>query len=168
MASQNVPGVAVMKTFGFPVPWRRAMMRSGIATSMVAGFGGHAVNLAAISAALAAGDEAGERSRRWIASLTAAGVATLLALTSGALVAIVSVAPAGIIETVAGLALITTFVTSVTGAFAAPTHRLSSALTFLIAASGMTIAGIGGAFWALVAGLTVRFVLERRPSTDTL
>ena len=68
MASQNLPGAAVLRSFGFAVPWRSSVFATGIGTAIVAPFGGHAMNLAALSAALAAGDEAGPRERRWLAA----------------------------------------------------------------------------------------------------
>ncbi len=166
MASQNVPGVAVMRSFGFMVPWRAAMVTTGAGTSIAAFFGGHAINLAALSAALAAGPEAGERSRRWIAGISAGTSYLVLALVSGALVAVTTAAPPGIVETVAGLALLTTFATAVLGALSAQRHRTSSVVTFLVAGSGMQVLGVGAAFWALVLGLAVRVVLERSGPDD--
>ncbi|MGJ9412035.1 benzoate/H(+) symporter BenE family transporter [Aeromicrobium sp. CF4.19] len=162
MASQNVPGVAVMRTFGFAVPWRGAMLTTGIGTSLAAFLGGHAMNLAALSAALAAGEEAGERSRRWIAAVTAGGSYLLLALVSGALVAVTAAAPPGVVETVAGLALLATFATSIVGALSASSSRTGAIVTFLVAASGVQVLGVGAAFWALVLGLLVRMTIERR------
>lgn len=163
MASQNLPGVAVLSSFGYRAPWRPAMAVTGAGTVIAAPFGGHAVNLAALSAALSAGDGAGQdRDRRWIAALTAGLTYLVLAGASGALVVVVGAAPAGLVEAVAGLALISTMATAATASFSDPTGRMSGAVTFLLAASGLSIAGIGGAFWALVGGLAVRAALERR------
>lgn len=165
MASQNLPGVAVLSSFGYPAPWRPALAVTGVGTAVVAPFGGHAVNLAALSAALSAGDGAGaDRGRRWVAALTAGITYLVLAAVSGALVVIVGAAPAGLVEAVAGLALIGTMATAVTSSFSDPTGRMSGAVTFLLAASGLSILGIGGAFWALLAGLVVRAALERTAS----
>lgn len=162
MASQNLPGVAVLKSFGYRTPWRPALAVTGVGTALVAPFGGHAVNLAALSAALSAGEGAGEdRDRRWIAALTAGFSYLVLAAVSGALVVVVGAAPAGLVEAVAGLALISTMATAVTAAFGDATGRMSGAVTFLLAASGLSVLGIGGAFWALVGGLVVRATLER-------
>jgi benzoate membrane transport protein len=150
-----------MRSFCFTVPWRASMVTTGAGTSAAAVFGGHAVNLAAISAALAAGEQAGERSRRWVAAFVAGLTALVLALTSGALVAVTEAAPAGIVETVAGLALLATFAASITAALADPAGRTSAVITFLVAASGLQLLGVGAAFWALVVGLAVRATLER-------
>lgn len=166
MASQNLPGVAVLTSFGYRAPWRPALAVTGLGTAVVAPFGGHAVNLAALSAALSAGDGAGEdRDRRWVAALTAGLSYLVLACVSGALVVVVGAAPPGLVEAVAGLALIGTMATAVTASFRDVNGRMSGAVTFLLAASGLTVAGVGGAFWALVGGLLVRAVLERRPAS---
>lgn len=162
MASQNIPGVAVMKSYGYDVPWRPAMGVTGLGTMVGAPFGGHAVNLAAISAALAAAPQAHpDPQRRWIAASSAGWFYLLLAACSAAVATLVSVAPAGVVETVAGLALLGTLAASLAGALKDENGRESAVLTFVIAASGIGIFGIGSAFWALVVGLVVRWVLAR-------
>jgi len=165
MASQNIPGVAVLKSFGYTTPWAPSMLVTGAGTMLSAPFGGHAMNLAALSAALAAGSEAGEdRGRRWIAAFTSGLAYLVLALFSAALVTVVSAAPPGLLEAVAGLALIGTLASSVSSALAVAEERIAASVTFLVAASGLSYAGIGAAFWALAAGLLVRAVLNRRGS----
>lgn len=161
MASQNVPGVAVMKGLGYEVPWRRSMLVTGVGTAIGAPAGGHAINLAAISAALAAGPEAGEdRSRRWIASVTAGTVLVLLGVASTSFGTLVSLAPAELLATVAGLALLTTFAVSLKAALSESDDQIPAIITFATAASGIAIAGVNAAFWALVAGLAVRYVMR--------
>lgn len=161
MASQNVPGVAVMKGLGYQVPWRRSMLVTGVGTVLGAPTGGHAINLAAISAALAAGPEAGEdRSRRWIASVTAGIVLVGLGIASAAFGTLVSLAPAGVIAAVAGLALLATFAASLKAALSDPQEQIPAAVTFATAASDIAIAGMSAAFWALIAGLVVRSILR--------
>ena len=160
MASQNVAGAAVLAGLGYRVPWRRAMLVTGAATVVAAPAGGHAVNLAAISAALTAGPEAGEdRSRRWVASSTAGVVLVVLGLGSAAAVALVGLAPAGVVAAVAGLALLTTLAAAAQAALADPADRVPAVVTLVTAASGAAFLGISSAFWALVAGLAVRAVL---------
>ncbi|HWL01656.1 MAG TPA: benzoate/H(+) symporter BenE family transporter, partial [Microbacteriaceae bacterium] len=160
MASQNVAGVAVMRSFGYEVPWRASMVVTGIGTLIGAPAGGHAINLAAISAALAAGPEAGEdRSRRWIASVTSGIGVILLGIASAAFVAIVLLAPVGVVAAVAGLALIATLGSSISQAMEEPAERIPAVATFLVAASGIAVGGISAAFWALVVGVVVRAVL---------
>ncbi|GAD87847.1 benzoate/H(+) symporter BenE family transporter [Nocardia asteroides NBRC 15531] len=160
MASQNIPGVAVMRSFDYQVPWRASMLVTGVGTIAGAAAGGHAINLAAISAALSAAPSASpDPKRRWIAAATAGGSYLILGLASAALVTLIAAAPAGTLETVAGLALLATLAAALTGALSDPEHRMAGLVTFLVAASGTTLFGIGGAFWALVAGLVVRRVL---------
>ncbi|WP_199589193.1 benzoate/H(+) symporter BenE family transporter [Blastococcus sp. TF02A-26] len=164
MASQNVAGAAVMKSLGYEVPWRRSMLVTGIGTVAGAPTGGHAINLAAISAALAAGPEAGEdRSRRWVASVTSGVVLVLLGVASAAFGALVLLAPAGVIPAVAGLALLGVLAASLQAALAEADERVPAVVVFATAASGIAIAGVSAAFWALVAGLVVRAVLRRGP-----
>ncbi|UFS95673.1 benzoate/H(+) symporter BenE family transporter [Nocardia huaxiensis] len=166
MAAQNIPGTAVMKSFGYQVPWRSALTVTGLGTILGAPAGGHAINLAAISAALSAAPAAHpDPKRRWIAATTAGCVYLVLALASGALVTLVAAAPEGVLETVAGLALIATLAGALTAALGTAEHRSAAAITFLVAASGVTALGIGGAFWALVAGLVVRWWLRSTTTT---
>lgn len=162
MASQNIPGVAVMRSFDYQVPWRASMLVTGIGTIAGAAAGGHAINLAAISAALSAAPSASpDPKRRWIAAATAGAAYLILGLASAALVTLIAAAPAGTLETVAGLALLATLAAALTGALTDPDDRMAGLVTFLVAASGTTLFGIGGAFWALASGLLVRRVLPR-------
>lgn len=161
MASQNIPGIAVMKSLGYEVPWRRSMLVTGVGTVLGAPAGGHAINLAAISAALAAGPEAGEdRSKRWIASVTAGILLVGLGIASAAFGTLVSLAPLGVIAAVAGLALLATLAASLKAALAEPAEHLPAVITFATAASGIAILDVSAAFWALIAGLVVRFILR--------
>lgn len=165
MASQNVPGVAVMAGFGYRVPWSPAMLVTGAGSVLAAFCGGHAINLAAISAALAAGDEAGpDRSRRWVAAASAGGFYLLLGLGATAIAAIAVSAPEGLLAAAAGLALLGTLGGAASSAFTDPASRLGALTTFLVTASGLGIGGIGAAFWGLLGGLLVRFLVERHPA----
>jgi benzoate membrane transport protein len=164
MASQNVAGAAVMKGLGYEVPWRRSMLVTGAGTLVGAPAGGHAINLAAISAALAAGPEAGEdRTRRWTASVTAGAVHVVLGVASAAFSAMVLLAPAAVVPAVAGLALLGVLAAALQAALAEPEERVPGVVVFATAASGIAIAGVSAAFWALVAGLVVRAVLRSGP-----
>jgi len=156
MASQNVPGVAVLGSFGYVAPWRPAMTTTGLGTVAGAPFGGHAVNLAAITAALAAGPEAGpDVRRRWLAGQGSGATYLVLAVLSGLVTIVVSAAPVEIITAVAGLALLGTLASSLAGAVADAAYRLPAVVTFVVAGSGVAVLGIGAAFWALLAGLVV-------------
>ncbi|KAA0022423.1 benzoate/H(+) symporter BenE family transporter [Antrihabitans cavernicola] len=163
MASQNIPGTAVMASFGYRIPWRAAMSVTGVGTVIGAPAGGYTINLAAISAALAAAPEAHpDKDKRWTAAFTAGCTYLVLALCSAALVALVTAAPEGVVETVAGLALLATLGSALAGALKSDTQREAAVTTFLIAASGISFLGIGSAFWALLVGLAVRWVLTSR------
>lgn len=163
MASQNIPGTAVMASYGYTVPWRASMTVTGAATAAAAPIGAFAVNLAAISAALAASPDAEpDRERRWIAAVTAGVAYLVLAVGSAALATLVALAPAGIVETVAGLALLGTLASALAASTQHPSDRVPAAITFVVAASGVAVVGIGSAFWALVAGLVVRAVTADR------
>nr|BFF10868.1 benzoate/H(+) symporter BenE family transporter [Microbacterium flavescens] len=161
MASQNVPGVAIMRSFGYEVPWRSAMLVTGVGTVIGAPVGGHAINLAAISAALAAGPEAdADPKRRWVAGVSTGAASLVLGGASAAFAALVLLAPEAVIPAVAGLALFAAFGNAVQQAIDDPGERMPAVVTFLVAASGVAILGVSAAFWALIAGLVVRTVLH--------
>jgi benzoate membrane transport protein len=164
MASQNIPGVAVLASFGYRAPVRPVLLLTGGCTVLGAGFGAHALNFAAISAALSAGPEAGpDPSRRWRAAAVSGGFNVALGLVSTGLVAIVLAAPHGVVLAAAGLALVPTFALSLRSAFGpdsgGATRVEAGAVTFLVAASGLTVLGVGAAFWGLVAGIVISLVL---------
>lgn len=163
MASQNVPGVAVMRAHGYDVPWRPAMVTTGLGTVAAAPFGGHAVNLAAISAALAAGPDAGpDPERRWRAAMSVGGAYLVLAAVSASLVALVTSAPAGVVQAAAGLALVPVLGSALAAATSDPASREAAVVTFVVAASGTALAGVGAAFWSLVAGVAVHLLVRAR------
>ena len=166
MAGQNVPGFAVLRTFGYPSPPASAVLiGTGALTVAGAMLGGHAVNLAALSAAIMAGpDSHPDRDRRWIAAVTGGVAYVLLGVGAGAATALVGASPPILITAVAGLALIGAFVSGVTAAFEDPAHRLVAAITFLVVASGVVIAGVGSAFWGLLVGGVVMVWLRPRRS----
>ncbi|WP_231703085.1 benzoate/H(+) symporter BenE family transporter [Tsukamurella asaccharolytica] len=167
MASQNIPGVAVLASYGYSVPWRPSLAMTGVGSVVGAPFGGHAINLAAISAALAAGPDAGEdTSRRWIAGVSSGAANLVLGVLSTGLTAVVLAAPEGVIQAVAGVALVGAFAAACAGAMADESARVPAAVTFIVAASGTTVAGVGAAFWALVAGIAVRGLLQPRRPRD--
>jgi len=161
MASQNVPGIAIMRSFGYEVPWRPAMLVTGVGTALGATAGGHAINLAAISAALAASPDADpDPKRRWVAGVSTGASYLVLAVFSAAFAALVVLAPTAVIPAVAGLALFAAFGSSVQQAIDDPGERIPAVVTFLVAASGIAVLGVSAAFWAVIAGLLVRTVLH--------
>ena len=166
MAGQNVPGIVVMSTFGYSVPPRATLVGSGIASGAGAVFGGHVINLAAITAAIMASPEAHPRKeKRWIASFTAGFSYILLGLGAGVATALVSASPPILIVAVAGLAVLGALITSVTSALDDPHHRVAAIATFLVVASGIVVLNIGSAFWGLLVGGIVMAWLSwaRRP-----
>ena len=163
MAGQNVPGIVVMKTFDYDVPSRAALVGSGAASAVGALFGGHVINLAAITAALMASPEAHpDKAKRWIASFTAGVAYLILGLTAGLATALVAAAPSELIVTVAGLAVLGALIAGITGALEAPEHRVAAILTFLVVASGVAPFNIGSAFWGLILGGVVMLWLGWR------
>lgn len=164
MASQNVPGVSVLASFGYAVPWRETLLVTGGGTVVAAFAGGHAVNLAAITAALPASAEAHpDPRRRWVATQSAGWAYLVLAVLSPLVTALVAASPAGVFETVAGLALLTTLGAALSAALRDEAHRVAATATFLTAASPLVLLGVGSAFWALVVGLVVWALLVARP-----
>lgn len=167
MASQNIPGAAVLGSYGYSVPWRPSLTVTGVGSVLGAPFGGHAINLAAISAALAAGPDAGaDTSRRWIAGVSSGAANLVLGVLSTGLTAVVLAAPDGVVQAVAGVALVGAFAAACAGAMASEADRVPAAVTFVVAASGTTVAGVGSAFWALVVGILVHVILGARRSLD--
>ncbi|MET8041466.1 benzoate/H(+) symporter BenE family transporter [Micromonospora sp. NPDC005215] len=165
MAAQNVPGMAVLAGYGYRPPFGAALRATGLASLLAAPAGGHAVNLAAITAALAAGPDAHpDPERRWVASVTAGAGLALLGLGAGVATALVAVAPPILIEAVAGLALLGALATALAAAVTDPATREAAVVTFVVTASGVTLIGVGGAFWGLVAGCLMLLLFHRRPS----
>lgn len=163
MASQNAPGIATLQAHGYRPPVSALMSWTGLVALLLSPFGGFSVCIAAITAAICMGDEVdADPRRRWMAAALA-GLFYLLAGFSGALIAALFVAlPSPLIATLAGLALLSTFSASLTRALAEPDTRDTAAITFLITASGLSLFGIGAAFWGLVGGLAAHAVLARR------
>lgn len=170
MASQNLPGLAILKAYHYKLPWKRSMVTTGFMSSIIAPFGGLTINLAAISAALSAGSESGvEHLKRWRSAMWSGYTYITIGLFCSAVVVIISAAPSEVFGTLAGLALVGTFAGSVAGAWKNPAEhsRMPAAVTFIIAASGVTILGIGAAIWSIAGGLIVRgIILARKRSQE--
>ena len=153
MASQNIPGLAVLNINGYRPDAGPLFRTTGLLTMLAAPFGGHAVNLAAITAAMCASEEAHpDPARRWWAAAVSGIVYIGFGLMAGAAIALISRSPPVLIEAVAGLALLGSFGNALSTALADPKHREAALVTFLVTASGLTFGGISGAFWGLVAG----------------
>lgn len=156
MAAQNLPGLAVMNANGYQPPVRPIFVATGLASAAGTPFGGHAVNLAAITAALCAGPDAHpDPSRRWIASSIAGAAYVVIGLFAGVAAAFVTASPPLLIQAVAGLALFGSLGAAAASGFAREEDRLPAVLTFVTTASGLSFFGIGAAFWGLIAGGTL-------------
>jgi len=156
MASQNLPGIAVLKANGYRINPAPYFVATGAMSAVLAPFGGITVNLAAITAAICASPEAHpDPKMRWIASFAGGWTYFALIFISGLAAAFVAVSPPLLIQAVAGLALLTSLASAAGNALASEDMRLPAVLTFVTTASGVTILGIGAAFWGLVAGLAV-------------
>ena len=162
MASQNVPGVAVIRASGYAVPVSPAIGWTGATNLVLAPFGGFALNLAAITAAICMGPEAHpDPARRYVAAVWA-GIFYLLVGVFGATVAgLFAAFPSELVLAIAGIALFGTLGNSLATALHAVDEREAALVTFLVTASGLSLLGIGAAFWGLVAGVIVRLVLQR-------
>lgn len=159
MASQNVPGLTVLRANGYEPRIGPIFVGTGLGTGLAALFGGLPVNLAAITAALCAGPDAGpDPARRFIASVTAGLAYLVLGLSAGLTAAFIAVSPKDLIAAVAGLALIGSLGSALATALARPEDRIAVGVTFLVTASGLSFLGIGAPFWGLLAGGVVRLV----------
>jgi len=164
MASQNLPGFAVLKSAGYRVPSRSILAVTGFASLLSAGAGGHTSNLAAIIASICTSKDAHpDKSKRWLGGLVYAAGYAVLALFGASLVTLFISLPSALIATIAGIALTGPLVGALTSAMEVPDHRFSGVATFVVTASGFTAFGIGSAFWGLVSGLVV-FGLESKLS----
>jgi len=156
MAGQNVPGFTVLATYGYAGPPRFALVSTGLGSGAANLFGGHAINLGAITAAIMSGPESHpDPAKRWVATLTNGILYIPLGLAAGVAAALVNAAPTVLITAVAGLAVLGALVTSVVNAMEDPAHRISAIVTFLVVASGVVLLGVGSAFWGLAVGALV-------------
>ena len=161
MASQNVPGVAVIRASGYTVPISPLIGWTGLANLVLAPFGGFTVNLAAITAAICMGREAHEDPRRRYVAAVFAGIFYLIVGIFGATVVAIFLAfPAELVAAIAGLALLATIGNGLASAVGSENQREPALVTFLVTASGIAPAGIGSAFWGLVAGVVTLAILR--------
>ncbi|RPK83195.1 MULTISPECIES: benzoate/H(+) symporter BenE family transporter [Streptomyces] len=163
MASQNAPGLGVLAACGYRPNDRLLITATGLASTALAPLGGHAVNLAAITAAISTGEEAHrDPRRRYVAGLACGAFYLLAGVCGAALVGLFTALAPELIAVVAGIALLTTFSTSLAQAVADEQGRDAAVVTFLTTASGVTLGGIGSACWGLVLGLATHLALTTR------
>ena len=167
MASQNLPGVAVIRGTGYDLPVSKLIAITGLATLVLAPFGGYALNLAAISAAICMGPEAHpDKARRYTAAVVAGVLYTLVGCFGVVIAGLLIAFPHELVVAIAGIALLGTIGSGLFVALQQEQYREAALITFLVAVSGVTIAGIGSAFWGVVAGSLALFVQHygKRPT----
>jgi benzoate membrane transport protein len=153
MASQNLPGLAVLRGNGYHVRVGPIFMLTGVGSMLAALFGSHAVNLSAITASLCAGPDAHpDPAKRYIASVVSAITYIVLGLCAGFAASFVAASPPLLIEAVAGLALLNSLGGALVSALGNEKERIPALITFVVTASGASFFGIGAAFWGLLAG----------------
>ena len=166
LVSQNLPGLVVLRTAGYRPPPRPLLAGVGLASLLAAPFGAHGVNLAAITAAICTNPEAHpDAAQRWVVGVIYAGFYLLLALFSPFLVGVFLALPHAVIAALTGLALIPALLGALEGMLAPTADRDPAIVTFLATASGLSLLGIGSAFWGLAAGffaLGARALLRRQ------
>ena len=162
MVSQNIPGIAVLRAAGYNTPISPLISWTGIVTLVLAPMGGFALNLAAITAAICTGVEAHEdKSKRYVAGLSTGVFYLVLGICGSTVAGLFAAFPAEFVLALAGLALLNTIASSLSTALAETSTREAAAITFLVTASGVTLFGIGAAFWGLISGVTALLVLRR-------
>ena len=161
MASQNLPGMAVLRANGYDVPASPLLTTTGLTSMLLAPFGSHGIHMAAISAAICAGPEAHEDPKKRYTAAIWCGVFYGIAGIFGAtLAALFSALPKALILSIAALALFASIIGGLTQAMSEPKEREAALITFLVTASGMTLFSVGSAFWGIVAGLLTLVILN--------
>lgn len=162
ITGQFLPGLSILHAAGYRVPSRPVIAVTSLASAAVASFGGITIVIAAITAALCTGKEAhDDPARRYVAGL-ANGVFYLVGgCFGGTLIALFTALPREFVAVLAGLALIGAITANLMGAIGEADHREAAIITFLATASGMTLFGLGSAFWGVVIGVFAYLVLHR-------
>ncbi|MBY6067312.1 benzoate/H(+) symporter BenE family transporter [Leisingera aquaemixtae] len=161
MSSQNMPGVVALRACGYETPVSASLTVTGLASLLLAPFGGFAFNLAAITAAICAGPEADENpDTRYLAGVMTGLLYILVGLGGATVISLFLIAPKALVATVAGLALLATIGNSLSAALTEPQRREAALITFMTTVSGISFYGIGAPFWALVLGLLVNHWLK--------
>ncbi|MCS4511268.1 benzoate/H(+) symporter BenE family transporter [Xylophilus ampelinus] len=163
MASQNLPGVAAIRAAGYALPISRIVTITGVATLLLAPFGGYALNLSAITAAMCMGREAHpDPDRRYTAAVVCGVFYVAIGIFGGAVAGLLTAFPAELVAAIAGLALLGTIAGGLAAALQDERYREAAIITFLVTLSGVAIAGIGSAFWGVVAGALALLVQQYR------
>ncbi len=159
MASQNLPGVAAIRAAGYPMPISRIITLTGFSTLVLAPFGAFALNLSAITASICMGEEAHpDRNKRYTAAVVCGVLYLLVGLVGAAVTGLLLAFPHELVMAIAGLALLGSISQGLLVALQDESHREAAIITFLVTLSGVVVAGIGSAFWGVVAGAVALFV----------
>jgi len=161
LASQNLPGVVVLRAAGYEPPADRLILATGLASLIAAPFGAHGVNLAAITAAICTGPDAHpDADRRWVVGVVYGGFYVIVALFAAPLAGLFIAMPSAVLAIITGLALIAPLTGALGAMLAAPQEREAAVLTFAATGSGLALFGVGSAFWGLVVGFAVLAALR--------
>ena len=165
MASQNLPGVAVIRATGYDLPISRLITMTGLATLVLAPFGGYALNFSAITAAICMGPEAHpDRDKRYTAAVSCGLLYVVIGIFGAVVTGLLTAFPKELVVAIAGLALLGTIGNGLAAALRDEPHREAALITFLVTLSGVVVAGVGSAFWGVVAGSIALFVQQYRRS----
>jgi benzoate membrane transport protein len=163
MTSQNMPGIAVLRADGYQVPASPLISTTGIASLLLAPFGSHGINLAAISAAICTGPHAHEdKDKRYTAALWCGIFYGIAGIYGATLAALFAAFPKELVLSIAALALFGSIINGLTVAMNEPKEREAALITFMVTASGLTLFSIGSAFWGIVAGVLTLLILNGR------
>ncbi|PYC08798.1 benzoate transporter [Pseudomonas protegens] len=161
LTGQYVPGMAVMRSAGYTTPARSIVSWTAITSALLAPFGSHGINLAAITAAICTGREAHEdKDKRYIAGIACGLFYILMGIFGATLASVFAALPKELIAALAGLALFGAISAGLSGAMADEKQREAALITFLVTASGMSFLGLAAAFWGLIFGLVAHFALS--------
>lgn len=164
MASQNLPGVAAIRAAGYAMPISKIITLTGVATLLLAPFGAFALNLSAITAAICMGREAHpDPDKRYIAAVSSGLIYCVVGLFGAAVTGVLTAFPRELVVAIAGLALLGSIGGGLAVALKEDAHREAALITFLVTLSGLSLAGIGSAFWGVVVGALALFVQQWRP-----
>lgn len=156
MASQNLPGFATLRAAGYEPPVGQALQTTGALSALFGLFGAHTISMAAITAAICLGDDVHpDRAQRWKVGLAYGGVWALLGVAGPWMIALLHAMPANILTLLVGLALLGPLTAALGNAYAVAQTRFAATVTLTVTASGLALAGIGAAFWGLLAGLSL-------------
>jgi benzoate membrane transport protein len=166
MASQNLPGVAAVRAAGYDMPISRIITLTGVATLALAPFGAFALNLSAITASICMGREAHpDPDKRYMAAASCGLIYCVVGLFGAAVTGVLTAFPRELVVAIAGLALLGSIGGGLAVALKDDAHREAALITFLVTLSGLSLAGIGSAFWGVVAGGLALFVQQWRPGS---